>query len=99
MVITVIPADSHGTTGEPFKDGEAIGKLITTSTGIVSDPSTLPIAKPANKIGSPQGKKGLEERLETVERLKASLREFLTSIDALREQLIRPGLEDDTPPL
>jgi hypothetical protein len=36
---------------------------------------------------------------EIVERLKSSLREFLTSINAPREQLIRLGLEDDAPPL
>jgi hypothetical protein len=35
---------------------------------------------------------------EIVERLKSSLREFLTSINAPREQHIRLGLEDEVPP-
>ena len=39
------------------------------------------------------------ERPEIVERLKASLREFLTSINAPREQFTRLGLEENASPL
>jgi hypothetical protein len=53
-----------------------------------------------NVKDDPQQERDLyAEHPEIVERLKTSLREFLISINAPREQLIRLGLEDDAPPL